>query len=147
MLIALWWYTYSLEVNWEAEDGWYNLISESDNLTRPIKIILLKMFTAKYRRITCSEFFPLQRNFPLPPHLFVFGKPSKWKQEIWTSKQKYFTKEVNLIFFFLPIFFPFPIIPIYFFVLYSSLKLLETSSTKLPFWHTSVDNVPKLLKL
>lgn len=40
--------TYSLAVNGEVEDGRNNTISESDNLTCPVKIALLKMFTAKH---------------------------------------------------------------------------------------------------
>lgn len=98
MLIVLWGYTYSLEVNREAEDGWNNTISESDNLTRPIKITLIKMMRAKYWCITCMESFSPQSHFPLLPHIFVLGKPSKWKLKIWKSLHKNISQRRSSLF-------------------------------------------------
>lgn len=82
MLRDLRWYTYSLEVSREAEDWWNSTISQSDNLTGSVKILLFKMLTAQHWWITCSESLSLQSRFPLLPHIFVFGKPSKRKRDI-----------------------------------------------------------------
>lgn len=98
MLIVLWGYTYSLEVNREAEDGWNNTISESDNLTRPIKICVLKMMRAKYRCISCTESLSPQSHFPLLPHIFVLGKPSKWKLKFWESLYKNISQRRSSLF-------------------------------------------------
>lgn len=91
MLRALWWHTYYLEVNQEAEDGWNNTISESDNLTCPAKNVHSKVWMDH-----CSESFPPQSHFPLLPHIFVFGKPYKWKREIRESLHKNVSDDTTL---------------------------------------------------
>lgn len=97
-LKGLWWYTYSLEVNQEAEEGGNNTIFESDHLSCPVKVILLKMLTANDRWFSCSESFPPQSQFPLLPLVFVFGKPSRWKEEIGESQQKNNLKRSSSLF-------------------------------------------------